>query len=157
MNLATNLLLMCLTAGRIWHIGRQVRIVHQGNVGKEYNTAIALLLESGALYCLCLILWAVSLTDRTHVNDFECIFSGVTAAWVGQTVNIAPTMIIVRARQQRWPCIEDATSLAPSEGPAGGIVFNKILPRGLPAIYPRSESPKPETSYTIVEIRERDI
>ncbi|KAJ7263929.1 hypothetical protein C8J57DRAFT_1333180, partial [Mycena rebaudengoi] len=136
MNLATNLLLVGLIAGRIWHIGRQVRIVHEGNLGKQYTTAIALLLESGALYCLCLILWVVSLTNRTRINDFECIFSGITAALVGQTVNIAPTVMLVRAGRVRWP-IEDATSLAPSEGPAGGIVIN---------------SPKPETSYPTIEI-----
>ncbi|KAJ7660476.1 hypothetical protein B0H17DRAFT_1145032 [Mycena rosella] len=123
MNLATNLLLMCLTAGRIWYIGRQVRIVHEGNLGKQYNTAIALL---------------------NSINDFiptqknkECIFSGVTAALVGQTMNIAPAMILVRAGRGRWPCIEDATSLAPSEGPAGGIVFNSF---------------KPKTSYPNIEI-----
>ncbi|KAF8189509.1 hypothetical protein K438DRAFT_947634 [Mycena galopus ATCC 62051] len=88
MSLGTNALLMCLAVGRIWYAGRGVQIVqsHRG-FPREYSTAITLLLESGALYCLCLVLWVISLTATLGLpTESESIFSGITGALVGQVV-----------------------------------------------------------------------
>ncbi|KAJ7922028.1 hypothetical protein B0H13DRAFT_2317953 [Mycena leptocephala] len=66
-----------------------------------YNTAIVLILESGAIYCLCLILWVISLTTLTPTGEFAAIFSGITGGLVAQIVNIAPTLILVRVGMGR--------------------------------------------------------
>ncbi|KAJ7935770.1 hypothetical protein B0H13DRAFT_2304269 [Mycena leptocephala] len=66
-----------------------------------YNTAIVLILESGAIYCLCLILWVISLTTLTPTGEFAAIFSGITGGLVAQTVNIAPSLILVRVGMGR--------------------------------------------------------
>ncbi|KAJ7236805.1 hypothetical protein C8J57DRAFT_1376246 [Mycena rebaudengoi] len=84
MTLGTNFLLMFLTAGRIWYVGREVQtVLHHSTLQKQYNTAIMMVVESGAIYCLCLVLWAA-------------IFSGITGGLVTQTANIAPTLILVQ-------------------------------------------------------------
>ncbi|KAJ7925062.1 hypothetical protein B0H13DRAFT_1863427 [Mycena leptocephala] len=51
---------LATVAGRIWYKGRETQIVLGPTFRKKYNTAAALVLESGALYCFCLIPWAAS-------------------------------------------------------------------------------------------------
>ncbi|KAF7365945.1 MYND-type domain-containing protein [Mycena venus] len=57
----TNLGLMTLTAGRIWWIRQQARTVcgRENIFERRYGVALTLILESGALYCLCAILMAI--------------------------------------------------------------------------------------------------
>ncbi|KAJ7649327.1 hypothetical protein B0H17DRAFT_1102306, partial [Mycena rosella] len=46
----TNAILMCLTAGRIWYIRQEAHIVNgTTTLRPRYNTAIAMILESGAI------------------------------------------------------------------------------------------------------------
>ncbi|KAJ7616324.1 hypothetical protein DFH06DRAFT_1145596 [Mycena polygramma] len=52
MAIATNVSLMVLTAGRIWWIRRDACLVLEPAHVRKYNTAIAIILESGAIYCL---------------------------------------------------------------------------------------------------------
>ncbi|KAJ7282295.1 hypothetical protein C8J57DRAFT_1295082, partial [Mycena rebaudengoi] len=102
MTLGTNLLLALLTAGRIWYVGREVQ---------TYNTAIVLMFESGAIYCLSLVLWVISLTTlvNNYNGEFAEIFSGITGGLVTQTANTAPTLILVRVGMSRqWT--QDTTS-----------------------------------------------
>ncbi|KAJ7100387.1 hypothetical protein C8R44DRAFT_351765 [Mycena epipterygia] len=139
MTLGTNALLMCLAIGRIWYAGRQVQILqnHRG-FRNQYNSAIALLLESGAMYCLCLVLWVISLTSTLGLStESESIFSGITGALVGQTVNIAPTVILVRVGKGHWQWIQDDPRRSLSQRTAGSqIVFKSA-----------------STSYPVIEIK----
>ncbi|KAJ6567973.1 hypothetical protein DFH09DRAFT_1155553 [Mycena vulgaris] len=141
MSLGTNALLMCFAGGRVWYAGRQVQIVqiHRG-FRNQYNTAIALLLESGAMYCLCLVLWVVSLTltpSPGFSTESASIFSGITGALVGQTVNIAPTVILVRVGGGHWQWNQDDPRRSSSQRTVGSrIVFKSAA-----------------TSYPIIEIK----
>ncbi|KAJ7210909.1 hypothetical protein GGX14DRAFT_450438, partial [Mycena pura] len=86
MSLGTNLLLMFLTAGRIWYKGRETTTILGPKFRTKYNAAIALILESGAMYCLCLVLWIASLPTLNSTTEFAALFSGITAGLVSQTV-----------------------------------------------------------------------
>ncbi|KAF8192255.1 hypothetical protein K438DRAFT_1935106 [Mycena galopus ATCC 62051] len=90
--LLTNVLLMILTAGRIWWIRRDAAIVLSSAHVQKYDTAIAIILESGAIYCLSIILFLVfdSLSENSTASE-EIFLSALP-----QIMNIAPTLIIVR-------------------------------------------------------------
>ncbi|KAJ7877923.1 hypothetical protein B0H14DRAFT_2712101, partial [Mycena olivaceomarginata] len=58
---ATNIVLTCLTAGRIWYIRREVQTLTGWRAfRKRYNTASAIILESGVLYILHVIIYVIS-------------------------------------------------------------------------------------------------
>ncbi|KAJ7909738.1 hypothetical protein B0H13DRAFT_1877439 [Mycena leptocephala] len=75
MMMAANLLLMSLTAGRIWYTRRAAEIVGCGSFRKRYNVAMAMI----------------------HQN---LIYTGAAGGFLIQTMsisqNIAPTLILVR-------------------------------------------------------------
>ncbi|KAJ6483292.1 hypothetical protein C8R45DRAFT_1001041 [Mycena sanguinolenta] len=48
-----NVILCCLTAGRIWYKSRETRYVTGNVLHRRCHTAVAMILESGALYCSC--------------------------------------------------------------------------------------------------------
>ncbi|KAF8895488.1 hypothetical protein BD779DRAFT_1499810 [Infundibulicybe gibba] len=52
LSLATNVIVTALTAGRIWFISRQTRDGSGKHAIKHYHTAIAIVLESGAIYSI---------------------------------------------------------------------------------------------------------
>ncbi|KAF8164385.1 hypothetical protein K438DRAFT_1984719 [Mycena galopus ATCC 62051] len=86
----TNVLLTCLTAGRIWYIRRGVQALTGWRaVRKRYDTATAIILESGVLYTLCVILYVIS-----NASQFWTIFQGVAWGLVQLGVNIVPTFIL---------------------------------------------------------------
>ncbi|KAJ6597806.1 hypothetical protein DFH09DRAFT_1304569 [Mycena vulgaris] len=85
----TNVLLMALTAGRIWWIARGARMVMGPAVVKQYRTVIAMILESGALYCTPGILYLIFLA----ISPASTV---VIFAALAQTVGIAPTIIVLR-------------------------------------------------------------
>ncbi|KAJ7618896.1 hypothetical protein DFH06DRAFT_1342470 [Mycena polygramma] len=122
MTLATNLLLMGLTAGRIWWIRRDACAVldsaddatfpHLHLHIKRYNTAIAIMhvpyfnhalcstktssLESGALNCLAILLYMISYSiayPNTNTSVVTAIFAGALL----QMMNIAPLVMIASA------------------------------------------------------------
>ncbi|KAJ7022793.1 hypothetical protein C8F04DRAFT_1136674 [Mycena alexandri] len=85
----TNVILMALAAGRIWWIGRGARAIMGPAVVKQYRTVIAMILESGALYCtpgLMYLAFFIASPPATQV-----IFAALA-----QIVGIAPTIIVVR-------------------------------------------------------------
>ncbi|KAJ7865550.1 hypothetical protein B0H13DRAFT_2561976, partial [Mycena leptocephala] len=92
LNLFTNFVLMILTAGRIWWVTRTQRAVFGAEFTPRYNAAIAILLESGALYCCGLIFQVVSLS----VQDSFATAVYLSHGTIGQLVNIVPTLIVVR-------------------------------------------------------------
>ncbi|KAF7332896.1 hypothetical protein MVEN_02395000 [Mycena venus] len=94
MNVATNVLLVCLTAGRIWWMKHEARVLLGTESPARYATAIAMILESGSIYCLCLIFQVVA--QSLVPSNASNIFLGVATGLGQQVVNIAPTLIVVR-------------------------------------------------------------
>ncbi|KAJ6582022.1 hypothetical protein B0H19DRAFT_1252166 [Mycena capillaripes] len=89
----TNLILMILTAGRIWWIRQRARTVcgRENIFERRYGMALTLVLESGALYCLFAILMAIFESPNSPLVA-EAIFDAIA----NQGVNILPTLIVVR-------------------------------------------------------------
>jgi hypothetical protein len=85
----TNVMLMALTAGRIWWIARGARVIMGPAVVKQYRTVIAMILESGALYCTPGLLYLIFFAIRP--SSTQVIFAALA-----QIVGIAPTIIVVR-------------------------------------------------------------
>ncbi|KAJ6574315.1 hypothetical protein B0H19DRAFT_1254025 [Mycena capillaripes] len=96
----TNILLMCLTAGRIFYIRRELQTLTGDSFRKRYDTAVAIILESGVLYCLCTITYVVS-TSIKSTSASASIFNGVAWGLVQLGVNIVPTLILVRVGMGR--------------------------------------------------------
>ncbi|KAJ7628903.1 hypothetical protein FB45DRAFT_919503 [Roridomyces roridus] len=85
----TNVLLMALTAGRIWWIARGAREIMGPEVVKQYRTVVAMILESGALYVTpgVLYLMFMGIAPSSTVVIFAAL---------AQIVGIAPTIIVLR-------------------------------------------------------------
>ncbi|KAJ7640097.1 hypothetical protein DFH06DRAFT_630959 [Mycena polygramma] len=93
MTFATNVVLLGLTAGRIWWIRRDACIVLAPAHTRKYNTAIAMILESGAIYCLTVLIYLILYTlSYQNSSPVTAVFS----ASVPQMMNIAPMLTIVR-------------------------------------------------------------
>ncbi|KAJ6559835.1 hypothetical protein B0H19DRAFT_1260523 [Mycena capillaripes] len=92
LNLFTNFVLMLLTAGRIWWVTRQQRAVFGPDFTPRYNAAIAIVLESGAIYCCGLVFQVVALSVQGSAPTAVYLSHGTA----GQLVNIVPTLIVVR-------------------------------------------------------------
>ncbi|KAF7336385.1 hypothetical protein MVEN_02187100 [Mycena venus] len=104
---ATNVILMCLTAGRIWYMSREARNVHGKAFRRRYHTAIAMILESGALYCLVLLLYIISIS-LVWESDAVTVFRGVCNGLLGQMINIIPTLIFVRVGMGHCQWIQES-------------------------------------------------
>ncbi|KAF8193635.1 hypothetical protein K438DRAFT_1761770 [Mycena galopus ATCC 62051] len=97
----TNILMMSLTAGRIWYIRRELRTVTGLRpLRQRYDTAVAIILESGILYCVCVIIYVISISISKS-SLFGTIFNGVALGLVQVGVNIVPTLILVRVGMGR--------------------------------------------------------
>ncbi|ESK87377.1 hypothetical protein Moror_11685 [Moniliophthora roreri MCA 2997] len=94
-NMAVNMILTLLTAGRIWWISREAR-KHLGPAIKtKYNTIVAIILESGILYAIFLTTTVVyELLADPEVHGLAPFSFFVI---VYQVAGIAPTLIIIRA------------------------------------------------------------
>ncbi|KAJ6483291.1 hypothetical protein C8R45DRAFT_1001036 [Mycena sanguinolenta] len=92
---ATNLILMCLTAGRIWYMSRDARNVNRRSLHKRYHAVIAMIVESGALYWSVIILEIVSRSLVSQSSAAE-IFQGICDGLLDHMINIIPTLIFVR-------------------------------------------------------------
>ncbi|KAF7333327.1 hypothetical protein MVEN_02348000 [Mycena venus] len=101
---ATNLVLTFSTAGRIWWMRRAASHVGLGKaLSGRYNTAMAIILESGAIYCIAAIFFAVSASQN---EEIYVIGSGIGQ----QLINIIPTFTLLYVGLNNR--IEDA----PAEG-----------------------------------------
>ncbi|KAJ6483286.1 hypothetical protein C8R45DRAFT_1099562 [Mycena sanguinolenta] len=85
----TNIVLMALTAGRIWWISRGARMIMGHAVVKQYRAVIAMILESGVLYVTPGIIFLI-------LTGVQSSSSRVLFAMLAQIVGIAPTIILVR-------------------------------------------------------------
>ncbi|KAJ6473486.1 hypothetical protein DFH09DRAFT_1293758 [Mycena vulgaris] len=93
MGVLTNVILMAMTAGRIWWIRRDARVLLESASLRRYNTVIAIILESGAIYCLSIVLYVISYSFvDTKLAPLYNFFDGA----LPQIVNIVPVLIIVR-------------------------------------------------------------
>ncbi|KAF8212692.1 hypothetical protein K438DRAFT_1804957 [Mycena galopus ATCC 62051] len=92
LNLFSNFVLMMLTAGRIWWVTRAQRAVFGTGFTPRYNAAIAIILESGAIYCCGLVFQVIALSMQSSTDTAVYLSHGT----IGQLVNIVPTLIIVR-------------------------------------------------------------
>ncbi|KAJ7315691.1 hypothetical protein DFH08DRAFT_1039371 [Mycena albidolilacea] len=99
MNILTNLTLMALTAGRIWWIRRDIVTVLEPSVTRTYDTVIAIILESGAIYCISIILYLVAVLRLNKQDSLPAI--RVLRAAIPQIMNIAPILILVRVGSGR--------------------------------------------------------
>ncbi|KAJ7480294.1 hypothetical protein B0H11DRAFT_2280610 [Mycena galericulata] len=93
MIILTNVILMALTAGRIWWIRRDARVLSESASIRTYNTVIAIILESGAVYCFSVLSFVIS---ESVSNGHSDLVNSVFRSALPQIVNIAPTIIIVR-------------------------------------------------------------
>ncbi|KAJ7689116.1 hypothetical protein B0H17DRAFT_1067038 [Mycena rosella] len=113
--LITNLTITGLTAGRIWWTRRQLAIVGQTKITQRYTTAISVLLESGAVYCLILIVVILALSaGRTATAGPTAIPTALSYGAASQLVNIVPTVFIVRVCLVRNPNSEANSKLVPA-------------------------------------------
>ncbi|KAJ7585304.1 hypothetical protein C8J56DRAFT_1166417 [Mycena floridula] len=87
----TNLVAVGLTAGRIWWITEKAQALLSEQTKKRYNTATAVILESGIIYPL-LLLVVVIIAFAFGGSLGNSVFIGL----IYQVVGIAPTLIIVR-------------------------------------------------------------
>ncbi|KAF9467458.1 hypothetical protein BDZ94DRAFT_1318863 [Collybia nuda] len=110
-NLTTNVILTLLTAGGIWWTSLGVRKTLGRNACKSYETAVALIVESGLVYSISVVVYLACISAMASegqkgknieilINDesyststfvTETIFSALT-----QIVGIIPTLIVVR-------------------------------------------------------------
>ncbi|KAJ7654041.1 hypothetical protein DFH06DRAFT_521025 [Mycena polygramma] len=101
MGLATNLVVMGLTAGRIWWIRRDASVLKSAHV-KKYNTVLAIILESGAIYCISTLLYLIaSSTLPVYKNIEPSVIAAILETSMPPTLNIAPTLTIVRVGLRR--------------------------------------------------------
>ncbi|KAF8188235.1 hypothetical protein K438DRAFT_1834092 [Mycena galopus ATCC 62051] len=131
---ATNLVLVTLTAGRIWVTRRDaIHIGADNTLRNRYSTAITTIVESGAIYCLCAILSAVTntLKESTIAANIAYIVIDCTSA---QLMNILPTLIIVRAAM-------------------GHNIQDKIEPRSVPRTTPRRAVQREHLSSGILDLK----
>ncbi|KAJ6483242.1 hypothetical protein C8R45DRAFT_1215116 [Mycena sanguinolenta] len=82
-------------AGRIWYKSQEARHVDGNAFRRRYRTTIAMIVESGALYCMVLLIKLISLSFGLE-SDTGAAFQGVCYGLVEQMINILPTLIFVR-------------------------------------------------------------
>ncbi|KAF8152860.1 hypothetical protein K438DRAFT_2026786 [Mycena galopus ATCC 62051] len=103
MSAITDMVLVALTAGRIWLKQRDAVHIADNTLKSRYNKVIATIVESGALYCVLVILLATAqlkLARSTMGGGIDIgtnIAYQVIASASAQLLNIMPTFIIVRA------------------------------------------------------------
>jgi len=61
-SLATNTIVTFLSAGRIWWVSREIRASLGKDVVKKYNTAIMMIVESGAIFSVSILIYLVVLS-----------------------------------------------------------------------------------------------
>ncbi|KAF9456130.1 hypothetical protein BDZ94DRAFT_440025 [Collybia nuda] len=97
--LATNVALTGLSAGRIWWISRKLRILGP-KVTRKYNTIIALIVESGLIYCIAIAAYLISIPNNIGFDGFGVTTSEIVVKTffviLTQVVGIVPTLMVVR-------------------------------------------------------------
>jgi len=85
---AFNIVMTLATAGRIWWVARVARPILEKKQVQQYNTAIAIIVESGAIYSVAVLLMAAIPSSEPYRLIFVVIAIRV--------VCIMPTLMIVQ-------------------------------------------------------------
>ncbi|KAJ7481287.1 hypothetical protein B0H11DRAFT_2023376 [Mycena galericulata] len=122
--LFANIVLMTLTAGRLWWMSRaSVHTQLHTTLKNRYSTTISIILESGAIYCICAGLLAIAISSSGLNSRFYVTMEGIAF----QAVNIAPTLTVVRVGLGH----NIVDSVGSSSGPVGRGRHNpKVLECG---------------------------
>ncbi|KAJ7152553.1 hypothetical protein C8R46DRAFT_1042810 [Mycena filopes] len=118
----TNLVLVLFTAGRIWSACRDSLHVFEGNTVRSYNTAVAMTLESGAIY---FIVTVILLTTTKSYLFNQNIVPTLIAVRVGLGHYIQDTGIkgqILHSPEER-PATR--RPVAPPQSPRGPVLYIK--------------------------------
>ncbi|KAJ7646772.1 hypothetical protein FB45DRAFT_181621 [Roridomyces roridus] len=95
----TNIIITGLTAGHIWWMTREVSHIKLdgGNIiRKRYTRAVRIILESGALYCICVLTSAIAAPHTNTDTNTPAVWIATFADAVSmQAVNIIPTLALV--------------------------------------------------------------
>ncbi|TFY80960.1 hypothetical protein EWM64_g3049 [Hericium alpestre] len=89
LSLVLTIVTTSLIAVRIWLMARDIQKTMGRSAGSKYRTAIAIIVESGALYSASLILSFIT-------GFFITVDSTIFAVFLNHTLSIAPTLVIVR-------------------------------------------------------------
>ncbi|KAF7304599.1 hypothetical protein HMN09_00863000 [Mycena chlorophos] len=90
---ATNIILIAFSAWRIVIVRRRARILETTGLQTRYGTVLAVIGESGALYCIVALLLVITQSFDQGRNLAFCFVLGTAS----HTVNIIPTIAIVRS------------------------------------------------------------
>ncbi|KAF8880555.1 hypothetical protein BD779DRAFT_1675893 [Infundibulicybe gibba] len=115
MTFTLNILVTTLTAGRIWWISQKARRILGSDLVKRYNSAIAVIVESGAIYSSYIIHVILSVL----VLDVGLI----------QMVGIVPTLIIVQVGLGRDTVERPTTISTMQPEPRGSVALDTALSR----------------------------
>ncbi|KAJ7202388.1 hypothetical protein GGX14DRAFT_654388 [Mycena pura] len=88
LTLATNVVVTCLTAGRIWWICRRARAHGTTDAQKRSMSALSIIIESGMIYSA----FVVVLIAVEQYHNFD----EIVVEMLRQVMGIVPTLIIVR-------------------------------------------------------------
>ncbi|KAJ7928129.1 hypothetical protein B0H13DRAFT_1018503 [Mycena leptocephala] len=91
-----NLLVTSLTVGRIWWTRRHLLNFGHTKFIQRYNTAMAMLMESSAIYFIFMCILVVALSVKPTGPDGEFIVAYVCYGFGGQVVNIIPALLVVQ-------------------------------------------------------------
>ncbi|KAJ7783978.1 hypothetical protein DFH07DRAFT_789743 [Mycena maculata] len=144
MSVVTNVALMALTAGRIWWIRRDACVLLESASVRMYTTVIAIILESGALYCISVLIYVISISVLNQDNDMIAVFR----AAMPQIMNIAPTLIIVRVGLGHGVRVDEVRANSDRE--------HRALPRvpfGAPAATFGVRAPARDQASFVIDIR----
>ncbi|KAJ7783984.1 hypothetical protein DFH07DRAFT_789772, partial [Mycena maculata] len=144
MSVVTNVALMALTAGRIWWIRRDACVLLESASVRMYTTVIAIILESGALYCISVLIYVISISVLNQDNDMIAVFR----AAMPQIMNIAPTLIIVRVGLGHGVRVDEVRANSDRE--------HRALPRvpfGAPAATFEVRAPARDQASFVIDIR----
>ncbi|TFK37114.1 hypothetical protein BDQ12DRAFT_685818 [Crucibulum laeve] len=106
-----NISMTLVTAGRIYWVARKGRSIIGQRSMRIYNTAIAILIETGALYSCCILIYLLFPKNSP--------WKIVSVTVVMRTVSIMPTLMIVQAALTRRTSAytTQRTSVNPGDGP----------------------------------------
>ncbi|KAI0827051.1 hypothetical protein BC628DRAFT_1502452 [Trametes gibbosa] len=89
LSLATNIVVTSLIATRIWWIARQASHTLGRRHAEKYKNAVAIIIESGAIYSFCLMTLLILYCQQTNAQY-------IAYDSLAQIMGIVPTLIVVR-------------------------------------------------------------
>ncbi|KAF7378180.1 hypothetical protein MSAN_00242500 [Mycena sanguinolenta] len=113
--MVTNLVLLGLTAGRIWIKARQATAL-LGLNARRYNTTLEIICESSLLYLVNVVVYLVA-----NIIQSDSPVTGVAWGALAQVVNIVPMMLIVRVGMARNTSGEPDVNLRVRTSQAGHV------------------------------------